>query len=251
MARRAAHLGMSSLDTDALAERERAEERLGVTEGGWVTVPASLRKRGGKGGVGGAMSPEQKARIRLEGLARDVLDVLAGVEWEGQGLGARCLAWGYLALMVVPEVPRPWLREVVEGRYAALGEFVRGFRGEVFPEGRELPWVTEGAQDRAVEVGMRFVRGVMAEVPLAGEQWSRWWMGRKNREVLRSKGVKTNAGGGLLVLLGVGLGVAAVGSGVFFYRGLPPFGAAVQVWRKPVVTLSSLGAAGALVAGAF
>ncbi|KAG7293439.1 hypothetical protein NEMBOFW57_003489 [Staphylotrichum longicolle] len=83
MARRAAHLGMSSLDTDALAERERAEERLGVTEGGWVTVPASLRKRGGKGG---------KARIRLEGLARDVLDVLAGVEWEGQGLGVRCLA---------------------------------------------------------------------------------------------------------------------------------------------------------------
>lgn len=98
---------------------------------------------------------------------------------------------------------------------------------------------------------MRFARGVMAEVPLVGEQWSRWWTGRKNREVLRSKGLKTSAGGGLLVLLGAGLGVAVVGAGVFFYRGLPPFGAAVQVWRKPVVTLSSLGAAGALFAGAF
>jgi hypothetical protein len=45
--------------------------------------------------------------------------------------------------------------------------------------------------------------------------------------------------------------VAAVSAGVFFYRGLPRFGEAVQVWRKPTVTLSAFGAAGAMFSGAM
>ena len=191
------------------------------------------------------LSPEQKGRIRLEGLARDVLDVLGAVEWDAQGLEVRCLAWGYLALMVVPEVPRPWLREVVVGRYPRLAEFVSGFRGEVFAETRVLPWVE--AEETVIGVGARFARGVACEVPLVGELWAQWWAGRKKREVSGRSGT----GGGLRLLLGAGLGLAAVGAGAFFYRGLPPFGAALQVWRKPAATLSSLGAAGAIFSGAF
>jgi hypothetical protein len=63
--------------------------------------------------------------------------------------------------------------------------------------------------------------------------------------------VKAASSGGLLLLLGAGLGVAAVSAGVFFYRGLPRFGEAVQVWRKPMVTLSAFGAAGAMFSGAM
>ncbi|KAH6853313.1 outer mitochondrial membrane transport complex protein-domain-containing protein [Chaetomium sp. MPI-CAGE-AT-0009] len=250
-ARRAAPLGLSALDADSVRARERAErERLAAE--GWVTVPEGLRKDGmGKGGVGAALSPEQKMRIRLEGVAADVLDVLAEVEWEAQGVAVRCLAFGYLALMLVPEVPRPWLREVMEGRYAGLCEFVRGFRGEVFPEGRTLPWVEDEQGASVVAVGMRFVRGVLGEVPWVGEHWSQWWMARKKREVLASRGVKAGPSGDLLLLLGAGLSLTAMGAGVFFYRGLPPFGAAVQVWRKPVVSLSSFGAAGAMFSGAL
>jgi hypothetical protein len=55
----------------------------------------------------------------------------------------------------------------------------------------------------------------------------------------------------LLLLLGAGLGLTAVGAGVFLYRGLPPFGEAVQVWRKPLATLGSFGAAGAMFSGAL
>lgn len=253
-ARRAAHLGLSALDTDAVGEREKRErekrEREGREREGWVAVP---EPGGGlKKGVGAMLGPEERMRIRLEGVAEEVLGVLAEVEWGGMGLGVRCLAFGYLALMLVPEVPRPWLREVLEGRYARLCGFVRGFRAEVFPEGRTLPWVVEEEQGvSAVTVGMRFVRGVLAEVPLLGEHWSRWWTARKKREVLASRGVEPEPSGDLLLVLGAGLGLTAMSAGVFFYRGLPPFGAAVQVWRKPVVSLSSFGAAGAMFSGAL
>jgi hypothetical protein len=153
--------------------------------------------------------------------------------------------------MLAPEVPRPWLREVLEGRYGRLCEFVRGFRVEVFPKGRALPWVEEEQGVSAMAVGMRFVRGVLGEVPLLGEHWSQWWTARKKKEVLASRGVKPEPSGDLLLFLGAGLGLTAMGAGVFFYRGLPPFGAAVQVWRKPVVSLSSFGAAGAMFSGAL
>ncbi|EAQ93714.1 hypothetical protein CHGG_01949 [Chaetomium globosum CBS 148.51] len=253
-ARRAAPLGLSGLDTDAVRARERAERERAVAEG-WVTVPEGLGKGVGGGGGGkgveAALSPEQKMRIRLEGVASEVLDVLGEVEWEGQEVGVRCLAFGYLALMLVPEVPRPWLREVMESRYPELCKFVRGFRGDVFPKERALPWAEEEQSASAVAVGMRFVRGVLGEVPLVGERWSQWWTARKRREVLASKGVKSEPSGDLLMFLGAGLGLTAMGAGVFFYRGLPPFGAAVQVWRKPMVSLSSFGAAGAMFSGAL
>ncbi|KAK3905082.1 mitochondrial isoleucyl-tRNA synthetase [Staphylotrichum tortipilum] len=257
MARRAAHLGMSGLDADAAAERERAEEKRSAAEG-WVSVPAALRSRLIKGGVSGGMAPEERGRIKLEGLAGDVLDVLAPVEWEGDEVReeGRCLAFGYLALMVVPDVPRPWLREVVERRYPALGRFVAQFRKRVFPDsGRSLPWAEGAEGDRALAVGARFARGVLGEVPVLGELWAQWWTVRKKRQVLASRGVRITmrAWRDILLVLGAGLGLTAVGAGVVFYRSLPPFGEAVQVWRRSVlgVTLSSFGAAGAMFAGAI
>ncbi|KAK4153312.1 Metaxin-1 [Chaetomidium leptoderma] len=253
MARGAQHLGMSSLDTDALAQRAAEEEKRVAAEG-WVAVPPVLRGPGGiTKGVGGMLSPEQKGRIRLEGLAGEVLDVLAEVGWEEEGQRAevRCLVFGYLALMLLPDVPRPWLREIMEGRYGGLCEFVRGFKGEVFAEGMVLPWAEGEASGSAVAVGTRFARAVLCDVPLIGAQWSRWWTARKKRQVLASRGVKTGSSGTLLLLAGTGLAAMAASAGIFFYRGLPPFGEAVQVWRKPITTLSGLGAAGAMFSGAL
>ncbi|GAB1309995.1 hypothetical protein MFIFM68171_00205 [Madurella fahalii] len=260
-ARRAEHLGLSSLDTDADAAAERAEarEEARAAREGWVTVPASLKTPATKGGAAGGLlglAPEQKARIRLESVAAEVLDVLGEVDWDGQTCVLKCLGFAYLALMAVPEVPRPWLREVMERRYGGLREFVEGFRREVFGSGvKELPWVEEkeegGQSASVVKVGARFARGVLAEVPWLGEQWCGWWAARKKRQERKRRGLKTGSSGDLLLFSGIGMTLMAVGAGVFFYRGLPPFGAAVQLWRKPVVTLSSLGAAGAMFSGAF
>ncbi|KAL2259755.1 hypothetical protein VTK26DRAFT_6459 [Humicola hyalothermophila] len=219
---------------------------------------AGLKKTVGVG-VGALLGPEEKRRIRLEAVAGEVLDVLGPVEWEGQALEVRCLAWAYLALMYYPDVPRRWLREVMVGRYAGLVEFVKRFWRDVFGGGdgddgkkKELPWVEVRSVSGAVAVASRFVRGLMSEVPWIGEQWSWWWTARKKREVMAARGKPIESSGGeLLFLAGAGLAVAAASAGVFFYRGLLPFGEAVQVWRKPVVTLSSFGAAGAILSGAL
>ncbi|KAK3309502.1 Tom37 C-terminal domain-containing protein [Chaetomium strumarium] len=252
MVRRAEHLGMSSLDTDARAEKEREAEERAAAEG-WVTVPSALKLgRQKEKGVGGMLSPEQKARIRLEGLAADVLDVLGEVEdWSTLSLAARCLAFGYLALMMLPDVPRPWLREVMRRRYPELCDFVNGFRREVFPKGRTLPWAEDKAGMAAAVVVTRFARGALCEVPWIGEYWSQWWTAKKRRQVLAARGMKNGSSSGMLLLLEAGLGMALVGAGAFFYRGLPPFGEAVQVWRRPLGTLSGLGAAGAIFSGAL
>lgn len=257
MARRAAHLGMSALDTDSAAAASSGERRI-REEDGWIAVPAAgMAKKGGGGGGGGgsvkeALGPEERARIRLEALAADVLDVLRDVDWERQTAAARCLAFGYLALMLVPEVPRPWLREVMERRYRGLCQFVRRFRRDVLADGKAaLPWAEGAAGGSVAAVAARFLRGVMAEVPVVGGLWSRWWAARTKRRALARKGIKTGSSGDALVLVGSGLAMLAAGAGVFFYRSLPPFGAEVQVWRKPVVALSSFGAAGALLSGAL
>ncbi|KAL2015838.1 hypothetical protein VTK56DRAFT_4706 [Thermocarpiscus australiensis] len=261
MARRAAHLGLSSLDADADAdaaaavaersERGKMEEQqqarvVAAATAGWVSVPSRKTMT-----VAGMLSPEQKARIRLEGLAAEVLDVLEEVEWDGQTVALRSLAFGYLALMLVPDVPRPWLREVMETRCPRLCEFVGGFRREVFGEGTALPWAEDAASGSVVAVAARFARGLLAEVPAIGGQWSRWWAARKKREALGWKGRKPDSSGDLLMFAGAGLALVATSAGIFFYRGLPPFGAALQTWRKPSLTLSSFGAAGAVFAEAF
>ncbi|KAK4135845.1 hypothetical protein BT67DRAFT_335091, partial [Trichocladium antarcticum] len=245
-ARRAAHLGLSSLDTDARAERERQEEGLREAAG-WVTVPRALRVS-----AGGLLGPEERRRIRLEGLAEGVMDVLGEVDWDAQMVGVRCLAWAYLALMVVPDVPRPWLREVMEGRYPRLGEFVAGVRWEVFGDGegdKALPWVEDVVGGTVGAVAARFARGVMCEVPGIGGLWSRWWTARKKRQALARKGMKTGSSGDLLLFASGGLALVVASAAVFFYRGLQPFGAPLQVWRKPLVGLSTFGAAGAMFAG--
>jgi hypothetical protein len=244
---------MSALDTDADRSSSGGEER---EEAGWVAVPSPSSLGIGKGkprmgmSVQGMLAPEDKARIRLEGLASDVLDVLAPVDWDGQDVAARCLAFGYLALMALPEVPRPWLREVIERRYQALGKFVERFIGDVFAGGiQALPWVQDREGMSVVGVGARFARGVLAEVPWFGEQWCRWWVARKKRQERKRRGLKTGPSGDLLLVSWLGCTLIALSAGIFFYRGLPPFGAAVQTWRRPAAMLSTLGAAGALFSG--
>lgn len=284
MTRRAAHLGLSRLDTDVVAAEEEEEKQR-------RTGSAAAVGRLGRtaAGIVSALTPEQKSRIRLEETAREVLDVLADVDWSvGDGSSssssskskdkdgrrrvmksqaARCLAFGYLALMLLPEVPRPWLREVMQQRYPGLCAFVRNFKAGVFPRGWEklLPWAGDGAKTQtqtqaqasvsvstsAWAVTLRFARAVIAEVPLVGEWWTRRWTARKKREVLMSRGQKPAPSNDLLLVLGAGLGLTALGAGVFFYRGLPPFGEAVQAWRRPAVALSGFGAAGAMFSEAW
>lgn len=247
MTRRAEHLGMSSLDTDAEEEKRQAQEKAG-NAAGWISVPTALRRT-----PRDAMVPEFARRIKLEQLARDVLDVVKDMELEGN-LGLRCLAFGFLSLMMVEEVPRKWLAETVRGmeEYKGLVGFAEGFREEVF-KGREVDLLRDEVVESALGLTVRFLEAVVCEVPWVGGEWRRRATVRRRRKMLEDSGVKVweEGEGGGLVLAGAGAAALAVGVGVFFYRRLPPFGVAVQVWKAPVLTFGSLGAAGAMLGSVF
>lgn len=64
--------------------------------------------------VGEVMMLEEKRRIKLEGLVKDVLDVIGEVEWVKLMMGVRCVVLGWVSLMIVDEgVLRRWLVEVI------------------------------------------------------------------------------------------------------------------------------------------
>ncbi|CCC05985.1 unnamed protein product [Sordaria macrospora k-hell] len=258
MAARAAHLGMSSLDTDAEMERLEKEEREREAAG-WVQIPKALRKAvGGQNtGVKGQLSPEMKRRIKLEGLAAEVFDVLGEIDFleeDEEGKGGQQRWW------------KPWLREVLQRKYVGLCAFVVECRRKTFPEsGKVLPWADKesdpavSASDSALSIVGRFVRAVVDDIPTLGREWSRWWslMQRRVAEetstesqlvVRRSVGENERS----ILLAGVGLTMLAlnvVGLGIYWYRYRGLLGAPLQTWHKPLVGLGSFGAAGAMFAG--
>ena len=294
MTERSAHLGMSSLDTDALADKEQRELDA-AAKAGWITVPESLKLKRRTQRLGDALAPEDKGRIRLEAMAREVFDVLegAGLDWEEEGeedgerkgltMAVRCLAFGYLGLMMLPDgLPRPWLREVLtrgEGgdnwKYEGLCRFVRDFRGRCFGSGvEELPWATittaatsetkkahSTSPGSSSSVVARFVRGVLHDVPSVGEVWSRWWAERRKDKHIapstlalsRREREKRGAAAGTVLVAGAGLAVlAAATASIYMYRELSPFGAPHQYWQRPSPkSFGALGAVGALFAGAY
>ncbi|KAK1835521.1 Metaxin-1 [Podospora conica] len=255
MAQCAEPLGMSSLDTDAEAEREEAAGAAAEAKG-WIQVPRGLIPR--RKGVAETLTPEQRAKIRLEGLTRDVLDVLAEAEWEGQTRAARCLTWGYLALMLVPEVPRGWLREIMRARYGGLCAFVEEGRREWFGgigwEG--LPWAEEvggkgekgrgrrlnAGGDTIVGVGARFVNGLLFTIPQFGDEWARFCARRSWRVAGKGREGVVWSARNLLLMIGTGL-TLVVGTGLWVYY-KPKFGARTQVWTRAAPSVLGLGTAG-------
>ena len=249
MAQRAAHLNMSSLDTDAEAERETDAEKAAAAAG-WVTVPKSLRAA--KRSITDAMAPEQKARIRLDALAVDVLDVLQ--DWDvlrdaphdSESVDAphsavACLAFAYLALMLVPEVPRPWLRDTLRARYPSLCAFVERFRAAHFAAS---PWDQAGASRApasAVSATARFATAAVHGIPGVGEELRRWWAPgprRAGQPRRRWDVVLGAAGTGLLVL--------AVSAGAWFWYRVPRYGLPLYRYERVRTGLRGLGAAGAM-----
>lgn len=250
------HLGLSDLNVDDDGSRAaQAQQGSATSEStdGFLKVPERLRPL--RRGVKAALSPEQTALFRLEAVANDCLAVLtdlkAASEMEGAGerfffssssrgpTALDCLAFGYLALMLVPDVPRPWLKDLVRRRHESLALFVDATRDAVFggDVASSLPWADplsrgSGEQPSALT---RFVRDVVAaSVPRA---WA-----------VRDAPFKSasTAGGASSILAALGSGAAVVGvlGSALLYRHMPPLGAALYRWEMP--RRRAFGAAGAL-----
>lgn len=246
----AEHLGLSDLniDDDRTAEQARGSAT-GESTDGFLRIPERLRPR--RRGVKAALSPEQTALFRLEAVARSTLGVLADLK-SGVGLGDErfffgserptsldCLAFGYLALMLVPEVPRPWLRDVVRRRYESLALFVDNTRDELFggDVASSLPWAQlPGAGAGESWRVTRFVRGVLrASVPRD------WLLTTTTTTTVSSHSPRESR---LLAALGGSAAVMGLVGGVLLYRHLMPFGSVLYRWEMSR-RIRGLGVAGA------
>ncbi|KAG8160014.1 hypothetical protein KVR01_010651 [Diaporthe batatas] len=278
------HLGLSDLNVDddgtqAQRQQQPSSAATGEATDGFLKVPERLRPL--RRGVKAALSPEQTALFRLEAAANGCLAVLSDLKTAAEldGAGDRsfffssssspspspapattsldCLAFGYLALMLAPDVPRPWLRDLVRRRHEALAAFVDATREAVFggdpfeaprcfsggdgASSSALPWADPsspgGAHDRQPWALTRFVRGVVASsVPRA------WTI--RDADAAGASSKSSSSASSALAALGSGAAVVGILGSALLYRHMPPLGAAVYRWEMPRRQL--FGAAGAL-----
>lgn len=183
---RTAHLGLSSLDLDN-EEAETQEQSI---------IPQSLRRP--KKTISGALaaSPETAAQFKLDALATNFFTPLQKLKAKKQFLvsdthfsSLDCLALGYLSLMLIPELPQPWLSQIMWRKYPDLCAWVENLAGRVFggavdaddaflttPDeftpsngGKSsLPWVAP-RNGGLLGVGGLFVSAIADSVPVVGQ----------------------------------------------------------------------------------
>ena len=242
--------------------------------------------------VSQSMTPEAKAQIRLDEAARACLSVLAqqkggrrtflraGTEAENSVEGETavsispqqltsldCLAFGYLALMTTPDVPRPFLRDALRRHHHDLAVFVADVRQACFAS---QPLAEETVQSAralakarvryANPLWLRTLHGIVHSIPGVSGEWV-VWLWRRIRVVDEEDGATDSdeavarwrrdakaARWQRLVTVSTTLASAALFAGlVLGYQQLPAFGARIVVYRRAVTSFAGLGAAGALL----
>jgi sorting and assembly machinery component 37 len=123
------HLGLSGLDIDT-ENGLRKEHSI---------IPESLRTSRTTVSSLLAASPEAHAQIRLDALARNFLqplqDLLGDKRYlvsDSQLSSLDCLALGYLSLMLLPELPQPWLSKTIRTNFPRLAAWTQDSRARVF-----------------------------------------------------------------------------------------------------------------------
>ncbi|KAK2629055.1 hypothetical protein QTJ16_002158 [Diplocarpon rosae] len=187
------HLGLSSLDIDTKNHEASPEPSI---------IPASLRRPRQTVSSMLAASPEATAQIRLSSLATDFLEPMQALLGNKQYFvsdnhfsSLDCLALGYLALMVVPELPQPWLARKIVDNFPRLHAWTQDLCDRVFGkekstiedaflatvdvsdfdtnakkirgEGR-LPWAPPYNRG-AVDVGRVFVSSLADSIPVVSQ----------------------------------------------------------------------------------
>ncbi|RDA89577.1 hypothetical protein CP533_6969 [Ophiocordyceps camponoti-saundersi (nom. inval.)] len=222
---RVQHLGLADLDSDLDPTPLNA---------GRDALPEALRRRLpviSTKSVRDEMTPEQASAIRLVALINGCLPVLEA-QLQGSGPprffpGAEtgslssldCLAYGYLALMLKPDVPRAFLRDWTLTHAPRLTEFVNVMTP------MDLPWFAPEPQT-LVRSSIRLVDSVVRNFPTLGEHYADETRSRARREV---RGLDRSIVTLVASLAAAGL---AVGYGYHAYRSLQPFGAVSQVWTS-------------------
>lgn len=250
--KRVNHLGLAELDTDF-------DPNNGLhLSAGRDALPETFRKHlpaRAKKTVRGEMTPEQAAAIRLLGLVEACLSAVDALMAEGAEdethprffagtplSSADCLAYGYLALMLRPPVPRPFLRNWLLAETPRLSTFV----DDVTPG--HLPWSAPAPEPATViGSGARAIDSVMRNAPRLDDLYAR------EMRQCAEQGSRDPDKRMLTLAVSVAAAGAAVGYGLHLYRSLQPFGASTHLWRAhhEASKLSQFGELGSMLSSAM
>ncbi|TWU75252.1 hypothetical protein ED733_005890 [Metarhizium rileyi] len=227
--KRAEHLGLAELDTDfdPNGGLHLTAGRDALPETFRRHLPARMKKS-----VREEMTPEQAAAIRLYGLAEDCLSVVNALLGESKAdeksprffNGCRpssldCLAYGFLALMVVPDVPRSFLKDCIRAETPRLATLVESMTPT------DLTW-SPTAAPTTLDSTTRVADSIVRNIPSVGEHYTNEMRCRTEGGV---KGLDQRA---LMMIMSLVITGAAVGYGLHMYKSLQPFGARTQVWKQ-------------------
>ncbi|KJZ77341.1 hypothetical protein HIM_03065 [Hirsutella minnesotensis 3608] len=248
--KRVEHLGLGELDTDfdPNGGLHLSAGRDALPETFRRHLPATTKKT-----IRDEMTPEQAAAIRLHGLIEDCLSVLDDLLGNGQEAEKRshffagtlvssldCFAYGHLALMLKPQMPRPFLRDWMQSKAPRLCTFVDRI---ALPD---LPWATPEPLS-VLKSCARVLDSMIRNAPTLGEQYAKEMR-------LRTEAGTRGLDRRVLVLASSLVATGAiVGYGFHAYKMLQPFGARTQTWRpsRGGSMLSQFGELGTILSGAM
>ncbi|KAJ9227580.1 hypothetical protein DTO271D3_1572 [Paecilomyces variotii] len=133
---RTEHLGLSSLDLDAIEEQRNRDQSSAAAT---AKIPKSLIKRP-RDTVSSLLgrTPQQN-QFKLEALTAEFFEPFEELLGNKSYLlsdehpsSLDCLAIGYLSLALVPELPYPWLRESLQAKAPRLAEYTERMRQRCF-----------------------------------------------------------------------------------------------------------------------
>ncbi|KAL7943120.1 Tom37 C-terminal domain-containing protein [Trichoderma barbatum] len=251
--KRAEHLGLAELDTDfdPNGGLHLTAGRDALPETFRRHIPLMTKKT-----VREEMTPEQATAIRLFGLTEDCLTVLNDlIKGENEDhprfftdatvSSLDCLAFGYLALMQRPPVPRSFLKDWLESNTPRLHKFVDSMLAPIGTRD-DLPWVSPDPTS-VTRFGGRILDSVLRHLPNLGEQYAAEMRYRAEQQ---KKGLDQRA---LMLIMGAVLAGLATGYGFQAYRAMQPFGASTQSWkpRRMKTRLSEFGQLGTMLSSAM
>lgn len=262
--KRTEHLGLSGLDVDT--EDGGAHEK--------SIIPESLRHPRNTVSSLLAASPEVNAQIRLNALATTFFEPLQQLRGEkryflsnGQFSSLDCLILGYLSLMLVPDLPQPWLVKTLRNKFptlcdwtetsitsifgpattltdafpAYLGDSVKDIRAKSPRAESFLPWKAPNTGG-VVGVTGTFLATVVDSIPVVGQFRRNTTMrqhgGKTSEEEQSSYWQTLTAVGGLIASVGIMIGYA-------FHTGLISVSPVEDKREEKSAGLGAFGEAGA------
>lgn len=201
-----------------------------------------------------------RSHIRLDGLAGDFYGPLEEllkstnmgktfVLTGGHPTALDCLAYGYLALMYFPEVPRPFLKETMTRRHDKLVRFVVLMRN--VSKRREAA-VVQYSPPRG-RILARFLDDLIGWIPRFGEWYMRWKRAKAEASLSGTTVIRWEAYDVLNVTSQILVG-ALLGTTAAAYKGLLALGPGKPghgAWTKKRLGLPGFGEAGQMFEVAF